>query len=69
MNSNAIELLIENQDKIDHIYLNVNTSINSLKLRKNIDWSYISANEDIFILKDINETTDIIKKTLDIILT
>ena len=69
MNSNAIELLKENPDKIDYKYLNVNTSIHSLKLRKNIDLSYNSSNKDIFILKDINETTDIIKKTLEIILT
>jgi len=69
INYNAIELLKENPDKINYTYLNINNSIESLKLYKNIDWTYNSSNKDIFILKDINETIDIIKKTLEIIFT
>jgi len=69
INPNAIELLIENPHKIDYTYLNINKSIEILKLHKNIDWAYNSSNKDIFILKDKNETIDIIKKTLEIILT
>ena len=65
-NHNAIDLLLKNPEKINQTYLKLNSSIQSFKLMKDIDWCQMSCREDIFIVKD---KTLLIQNALSIILT